>query len=258
MIWRRFALLGLLILSSCAIKKGDSPAPTAVSLPPSAAGVGKISFLKDQAFLIHYKNICLLLNPTSPALSSLKEFPYLDYLLLSENKEVDFSEDVQGRLRKDLKIISPPADVRSILSKGFTQVKGLSAGQRVLLKKEKNFIFVSAVANSRGNNGYLLEFDNGRNLFVTGPNWEAGALREFVYSLRDDGRDLFLAFIYDPVSAEALGDAVGLLQPETAVIVGPKNERDGRVNEMELREVIKNQIFSGKLVFSKDEDQFAF
>ncbi len=129
-------------------------------------------------------------------------------------------------------------------------LKGLAPGRRMLLKKDEGFLFVS-----RAPAGYLLEFDNGRNIYVGEELPAADALRPFVYELRDDGKEITLAFI-PAAPEERLAEIIGLLQPKIALIV--QSAAGKRTNAALLRRLLQVLMFSGELYLPAPGEKIPF
>lgn len=113
-----------------------------------------------------------------------------------------------------------------------------------MLSKTGAFAFVNAVQQKdkagAALNGYLLEFDNGRNLFISNVATDLTPLREFVYGLRDDGKLVHLAFINAP-DEQTAAEMASLLQPQIAVVVN-----SGGMDRARLSQALEEQIFNGE------------
>ena len=191
---------------------------------------------------IQYKKISLLIDPSAST-------PDVDYVLLSGVDDRRWSSAVQASLRKNVKILCSATDAPLISQNGFTQTKPFGAGQRILLKKEDGFLFASVAAGQ----SYFLEFDNGKNIFVAGDIPNADAVREFLYALRDDGRDIEIGFfkLGSTTDETTLAQIIGLLQPKNVVLLrepGGKN-----INLDALREQLKTEFFEGPIAVAGTE-----
>jgi hypothetical protein len=240
----------VLFLSGCARVIAPPPSSPAALPPPPAPHFektfGSLLALPNGGLSVQYKTISLLIDPPSAP-------PKVDYVLLT-------GADVQRKcplllstLRKDAKILCAPAAAPVISQAGFTQTKALAAGRRVLLKKQDGFLFASVTAGQ----SYFLEFDNGKNIFFGGDIPSADSVRDFLYSLRDDGRDIEIGFFQiGPSTDEAtLAQIIGLLQPKNAVLLraaGAKN-----VNMDALREQLKTEFFEAPIAVA-GADAMAF
>lgn len=271
---KKYWILAAVILIGC---------PKATKIPPVAPPVkpvfektfGEITYGGGATLLIEYKDIHILVDPLFESGALQKEgLPPLDYLLLTDCQPHHWSPQTKD-LRKNLKIIAPPEEIEPIESQGFTQAKGLSNGQRILLKKNDGFLFVTVLtsrnpATGRQVNGYLLEFDNGKNLFVSGETVDEAVIREFVYGLRDDGKQVELAFVYAGGLKSKNNDTwqscnepcaammIGLLQPRVAVLLQTDAPESARFNEDLLRSQLKEQIYYGGLYRPSPGDVIAF
>jgi hypothetical protein len=237
----RFSLLIPFVLVGC--MKGPlvkPPVTPEVGLPPTLEKTfGEVHVGKGNTLLIRYKDIVLLVDPS--------ELPAgdIDYLLLTDGSPSHVTPAVLGGLRKNLKTMCPPDVAQTMGKNGFTSVKGMTSSQRVQLKKGDGFLFVSVVqaknsATGLLTNGYVLEFDSGRNIFISGDIAQIDVLRQFLFSLRDDGKEVHMGFFYDVASsqdASLRAQIISLFQPQVAVV----NKSAG---DSKLRQELKDQLYS--------------
>jgi len=259
-----------LLFSACAKtgvpKKEVGPLP----LPPPKLEktFGSVHYLKDAALHIQYKTINLLIDPGEASLAA-QNLKIMDYLLLTDAGPSHWGSGNEKRMRKNLKIMVPEDAASSLTQKGFQRVKGMEGGKRVLLKKDGGFLFVSSwrIQGSRGGpsvNGYLLEFDNGRNVFIGGETSNPDTLREFVYGIRDDGKELSLAFIYGSGNGggrgcdeESCAEIMALLQPKIGVLVQADFFKEGsRIKTFESK--LEENIFEGRYLIPKPGERIPF
>jgi hypothetical protein len=226
----------------------SAPVPPASSLPTFEKTFGSVAMKAGSALSLQYKEMRLAVNPSVSAGPSTPD-PLLDYLLSTDATPARLPSALQNALPKNLKIIATADGAERLRGAGFSQVKALAPGQRLMLQKEKTFVFVSAVKAKNPSsglivNGYLLEFDNGKNLFVAIDVTDMTALREFLYGLRDDGKEIHLAFFNGRAGQEnSLGEIIALLQPRHAIVLPTSPAMDGKT----LREKLQAEIFSGDL-----------
>ena len=211
---------------------------------------------------ITYKDLRISVDPPPDELAGAA--PTLDFLLLTTTPRT-----WPAGVRRDLKIVATAEGAAAARGAGFINAKALASGSRLMLSKPGVFAFVSAV-QSRGPtasatvNGYLLEFDNGRNVFISGDLADLIPVRELVYSLRDDGKQLQLAFInagQAPASGAALrwpdeavaAEMASLLGPRVAVFV----DRGG-LDRTRLKTAFTNQIFDGGWFIAESPDVVPF
>lgn len=199
------------------------------------------------AFLIDYKTIRIAVDPT---VTSTWDFSRIDYVLLTGADSNSFTA------RKDIKIMAPASAVSELQQRGFTQVKGVSTGRRLYLKKDDVFLFAGPVTGGHGlnmNNGYLLEFDNGRNVYIGGRVSSIDPLREFVFSLRDDGKEIHLAVLRADTDALA-AEAAALLQPQFIFYdPGPRH-----ADRKSIDKILAEQLYSGVFAVLKRDQSVPF
>ena len=247
----------LLVIAMIALWAGCRTAPVAppVPIPPPPPHptiektFGAVTFPPGGGLSIAFKDLRLAIDPAPETLTAMASG--LDFLLVTAAPPI-----WPSNIRRDLKIVCPSDAVAAARAAGLVNAKALGAGQRLMLSKSGVFAFVSAVparnpATSSLVNGYLLEFDNGRNVFISGDLVDLAPVREFVYSLRDDGKQLQLAFVSAAHAAapgaplrspdESMAAEVSaLLGPAVAVII----DRGG-VDRAKLQEAFTAQIFDG-------------
>ncbi len=293
--WFRLATLGLVLLLTTGCPKVTKVvAPPQPPAPPTKPALektfGEITYGGLATLFLRYKDITVLIDPVfepvgllgrtkarldtlrtpgeiqrtkSPALL-LDQLGHIDYLLLTDAQPHHLGSNAKSGLRKDLKIIATDEVVAVLKSNGFSQSKGLSAVQRIMLKKNDAFLFVNVVqsrnpASGELVNGYLLEFDNGRNIFISGEIVDEAVLREFVYGLRDDGKQIDLAFIYggglrtsgeniwQSANEDTCANFIGLIQPRLAMVLQADGLDVASFDSVLLRTRLQDQIFSGDL-----------
>jgi len=199
---------------------------------------GDIRVGDENSLLIEYKDMRLLIDP-SPSLSW--DVATIDYLLLTEADSDTAATLAMLIRRKNIKIMAPVSSVSALTQAGFTQVKGVSTGQRLYLKKDLGFLFAGAVSHGT-KNGYLLEFDNGRNVFVSGSLSSLDPLRQFVFSMRDDGHDVHVGLI-TARSDQMAAEAVALVQPQFSFYRSRKTP-DRKLIDATLAEQLYDGVFS--------------
>lgn len=241
------ALLAGAFLAGCrTAPRPPLPPPTPpVARPALSKTFGVASNHPSGGLSVTYKDLRIAVNEPDSA---------LDFLLVTAQPK-----QWPADLRRDIKIIAPADAADNARKSGFANAKALGPGQRLMLSKTGAFLFVSATqqrnpATGRLENGYLLEFDNGRNLYVSGAVVAVDPLREFVYGLRDDGKELHLIFVPARASEEArTAELVSLLQPEIAVVV----DRGG-VSRALMADALAAQIFGGSWYVAAPSDNAPF
>lgn len=163
---------------------------------------------------------------------------------------------------KDLKFVVSSSALRDIRSLGFGPSQGLESGTRILLKKDGTHVFSSAFRSKAPGgeseaNAFLFEFDNGRNILITGERYDMTTLRNYLYSLRDDGKEIHFAFIYASDTANA-ASIISLFQPRTAFVLPGLPESKKRVDEAALRKALESEFFNGDLVLPEADNRFPF
>jgi hypothetical protein len=245
----RTGLAALALLAGCRTVPKAPPAPPLAHPPALEKTFGSLATNPDGGLAILYKDLRIAVDAPARALSATA--PSLDFLLLTTAAKAWPPE-----VRRDLKVLAPADAAEAAKKAGFSNAKGLATGQRLMLSKAGAFLFVSAVqqrnpATGALVNGYLLEFDNGRNVFLSGDSVDLAPMREFVYGLRDDGKELHLAVVNAtkaPAEGRALraadealaAELASLLQPRVALIVD-----EGGVDAGKLKEAFGSQIFDG-------------
>ncbi|MGH7193767.1 MAG: MBL fold metallo-hydrolase, partial [Candidatus Saccharimonadales bacterium] len=219
-----------MLLAGCArppIRPAIPSAPPPLSRPSYEKTFGEARFGGVATLLISYKDIRILIDPlffppgpvgpyeqklqgmAAPGMASrmnapavaVSSLPPIDYLLLTDTQPHHFGTAARAAISKDIKAIAPPEDAERLRLAGFTGSKGLEPGRRLLLQKNGAYLFVSAIQTRNSVSGeqvnfYLLEFDNGKNVIITGETIDEDAVRRLVYELRDDGKEIALAFVY--------------------------------------------------------------
>jgi L-ascorbate metabolism protein UlaG (beta-lactamase superfamily) len=210
---------------------------------------------------------------TSPAIGATA-LPPIDYLLLTDADSHHFGASVGTAINRNVKVLAPAGEAAAVTAAGFSQVRPVGNGQRMLLKKNGAFLFVTALhsknpGSGREVNGYLLEFDNGRNVFVSGETMDLAALRQFVYSLRDDGREIHLAIVYggglvgpngslESYDYAMAAEMIGLLQPQVAVAVQADSLAGARMDESVVRAALAREIYGGGFYVAAPGDTIPF
>lgn len=251
-------------LASCRTIPVAPPAPPPVTVPHPVLEhtYGNVVIGAAGALMVTYKELRLAVDPSPSALASMA--PTLDFLLLTgSNGPMVWPSGV----RRDLKILAPAPLASAARQAGFVNAKALETGQRLMLSKTNGFLFASAVSSinkAAGGavNGYLLEFDNGRNVFISGDVVDEAPLREFVYGLRDDGKQLHLAFLNAGKASggaprrldEAMvAEVVSLLQPRIAVLI-PRETLNGD----QLKQAFADQIVDGGWYVAAPQESVPF
>ncbi|MCB4756542.1 MAG: hypothetical protein LHV69_05865 [Elusimicrobia bacterium] len=275
----------------------ETPAPPPALLEKT---YGEILYGGVATLLINYKDINIIADPSfdepgtalppypqklegvSPQAHVIKveasvkagAYPPADYLLLTDLEPHHFGEGQGNVLRKNMKVLAPAGALPALLSLGYSNAKELEPGQRMLLEKNKSFLFVGAVqapnpVSGDPVNGYLLEFDNGRNIFIGGEIVDMTVLREFLYALRDDGKEIHIAFIYaggirsvggalESLDEKLAAEMIALFQPQLAVIVQATSLSVTKTDEALLRRLLKEEIFFGQVMVPKPGDRIPF
>ena len=138
-------------------------------------------------------------------------------------------------------------------SQGAWEIKGPKSSGRSMLKSGDDFVFLTVPRPHI----YLLEYDNGRNLLIAGDTADPDSLRDFVYDLRDDGKEIYAGFFAKGPGGDdaSLAKTIGLIQPQIAIlaVIG-----GSAVNETVLRESLKSEFFEGPAVILKTGDEIPF
>lgn len=216
-----------------------------VEAQPLQRTFGDVRLESKSDLLIGYKDIQISLNKIPSAAVPV------DYLLFSAAVEPAKIET----LRKEQKILTPAASVGPLLSLGFRFVKSLVPGRMMQFTKNNAVIFARSAqgeGGSQGTESYFLEFDNGRNIMFLAEGCKADDLRPFLYSLRDEGKEIHLLF--SPVGpSNRLAEIIELLMPQEAVIVGVPSS-----DQQVLKTHLKGQFFQGILIFANAGDTIPF
>ncbi len=134
---------------------------------------------------------------------------------------------------------------------GSWAINGAKTNKRSMLKSGSDFLFVTATGKTT-----LLEFDNGRNILFTAETVKPDNLREFVYSLRDDGKEIYAALFARPQGAteNTVAQAVSLLQPKAAIIMFAND----KWNDAAFQEALTNELFDGPSMMATPNQQIPF
>lgn len=247
---------------SCAPKRPGAPGvplPVPVSQPVFDKTFGEVEIGGGSTLSIQFKSIHLLVDP----FQFQDDASSVDYLLLTDGKSVHFGSGSTQGIRRNLKIICAKNAERDLQRKGFTQVKSLPPGSRILLQKNGGSLFVTSFENKTASgkesvNSYLLEFDNGRNLFISGDLPEADLLRETVYQLRDDGKEIHFGFIYASSAEDNCAKLLALLQPKFGFVISSGAPNPPQIKEDVFRSKLKEELFDGFALIPRRADKFPF
>lgn len=234
-------LIGVVLIFGC-IRSVSPPAPV---FPKPAAEDNSLpgSVVGGNDLLIQYKSLAIKIeNSQSIKLSS------------SSSKDIDFHVftssspfNIQGNI--DEKIFLPANLIDSIRKIGFRNVKELPIQRKILLKKEGVFVFFSAFIGFDDNKhvcyGLLFECDNGKNILVIDGNAQEDSLREFLYSMRDDGKEVDLLIeIADRIDSQCSLEK--LFQPKRTLIL-PRSMDLPNGNQLKFDQCTSDiQLFEGK------------
>jgi len=302
--------MAVLVLTSCArigvkpaIEPGEpAPTPTPTTHPPTLEKTyGEIWYGGVAMLHIQYKDINIMVDPLfagqgaafsnypkklkgatrqgivvrKDALPSFDKLPPADYLILTDLQPHHFGDPREPIIRKNMKVLAPTEAAQALINQGYSNVREMSAGQKLLLKKNGAFLFLTVVEtlnslNKTKVNGYLLEFDNGRNVFISGETSDANSLRSFLYNLRDDGKELHLAFLYgggirseetdalQTADETALAEMASLLQPQIACLIETQSLSIMNFDEKKFRDILKEQLFFGSILIPQPGDKISF
>ncbi len=253
---------GLLIFTwGCAPKeKMISPGPQ--TPPPLTKPVfdrtfGDLTVGEGATLLIQYKGMNILIDP----MFIPDNADNLDYLIFTGG----FLPESFKTLRKNLKIVCPKSEEKPIQSLGFSQVKGIAPGSRIMFQKNGGFLFVSVLENRFGaqpgtaGNSYILEFDNGRNIFVAGDALEPGSLKLNIYQLRDDGKEIHFGFFHgEPGQEEKVAQMVAMLQPKIGFITPQTSAMELKLSSDKFQTRLKEELFDGFIVNPKAGEKYPF
>ncbi len=224
---------------------------------------------KNGSLLITYKNIMIWVDPNADSATLAAQSQNVDYVLLTDAGQRHFGSTAQAAFRKNIKILASPNEASKVKAAGFTDVKALTAGQRIMLKKNNGstdaFVFVMCAQNTNPStqlqvNSYLLEFDNGRNLFVSGELTNADGLREFVYGLRDDGKELYAGIFYlqPDVTAQTIAQIASLVQPKAVILTQTDVSGVAAVDEASFHQALQTELYDGPAVILREGRQIPF
>ena len=257
-----FALFGCVTTKKVTIPVPPTPE---VAVPKFEKTFGEILIGKNASLVVRYKSMIVLINPDLDVAQSAELLPQTDYLLLSDARPIHFSPSVRAAARNKLKIITSATETDALKSEGFSEVKALNAGNRVMLRKNTDFLFVGAVTQKdtvtgRDSSSYLLEFDNGRNIFISAENTQADSLREFVYGLRDEGKEVYAGFfIRNTESMDAeLAQTISLIQPKNTVILQSALESPQKFSSQQFHEHLKNELYDGPFLTAQSGEKIEF
>ncbi|MCG3205628.1 MAG: hypothetical protein KCHDKBKB_02350 [Elusimicrobia bacterium] len=266
----KIAAGGILLLMGFAgcVSTPRVPPPVVTPLPPAPPSpqfektFGTLTVGQQATLILQYKSMTLLIDPHLSAAECAAIFPQTDYVLLTDAQDTHFSHEAKNTARKNLKIIVSPAESAKIKAAGFKEVKSLTPGQRLILKKENDFLFVTAAAHINPDSNsevisYMLEFDNGRNLFISGEVTHPDGLREFLYNLRDEGKVIYAGFFYHQRNLEAnlLAQIIGLIQPNHAIIL--QSSLPG-FNKSQLQKNLADELFDKPLIIAQQGEEIPF
>lgn len=243
--------LGCVRAPTVPVSSGPLPVPT----PSLEKTFGEIHFSEFPSSQITYKNISLIIDPTLlGSAANLKA----DYILFTKVQSSWSDAASLHALDPSQKIIVPASEGERFVKSNFQQTKALQGNQKVLLKKDNNFLFVTAVqmqdsASKKTINGYCLEFDNGKNIFISGGITDMTVLRPFLYDLRDDGKEIYLALISGDQTAFV--ELISLFQPRLAVVqMNSKSTLDMQT----LRQPLADAFFQGQLLTADPNSTIPF
>jgi len=251
---KRFVFLtmaaGLLFQAGCHRKAVTPPLPP--PLPPVVEKTFGDVEMDGSGLALQYKGMRILIDPTPSLLSA--QGGVADFVLFTRAAAIP-----AGGFRPDQKVIGPGDGNAAATRAGLARYKVMAGGQRLMLSKDQAFAFVGGMkgrgAAGETVNGYLLEFDNGRNIVVVGSFADASPVREFVYTLRDDGKEVQLGFFSIPAPGGENGAAelAGLLQPRLAVFTGGQ-----KADSAALKAGLEAQIFNGEWRLAGPRERVAF
>lgn len=262
--------MAALIFAGCAAPR-PLPPPVPTPTPPVLAKTdGEIRVSGNATMLIEYRDFRLLVDPVFGSVPAVPG-PF-DFVFLTDLHPAHFDAAARMLLRKDGKMIVPPGVAAVLRADGFSAIKELSTGSRLLLEKNNSHMFVTAVHGKDARrgisaNGYLLEFENGRNIFISGELVDPAAMREFLYGLRDDGKEVHVGIFYGPAqearktenpSPEGrLAGIISLFQPRVAALVQFETG-SGKLDEKKISMELSEQLFFGELRVLKPGDAIPF
>jgi|GEM_PF-3775373 len=235
-------IICLFLIPACTptIKK---PAIEDHKIPPALFDktYGQLIILSQGGVAIQYKGMQIVVDPN---LASEMDFSLTDYLLFTGRTPLSH---MRIHVRPDIKIICPDWIKSTFMKSGLRYVKSLSDGQTLLLQKETYHAFLKGVTLSpAGLNGnltaYFLEFDSGRTFFLDPGAISADELRDFLYGVRDDGKEIHIALhMIAEKTQNSLLDKIALLQPRLALISGDEIPIDLSLVKARLKE----ELFEG-------------
>ncbi|MBV9080634.1 MAG: MBL fold metallo-hydrolase [Elusimicrobia bacterium] len=267
----------LIAISACrAVPKKPTPPPA----PPPGATRPTLEKTFGEAYLtggdsitILYKDLRIMIDPNESAILTPGAPEQTDFVLVTR---AGATSDIRwSALRRDQKIVGPGPAMDAAREGGLPNVKALSNGQRLMLSKSNvpgqpgAFLFVTAIearnpASGELVSGFLLEFDNGRNVFVSSELVDVAVFRQFVYQIRDDGKEIDLAFLtcggrraadrtLRTADEELAGEIGALVQPKLLVLLDA-----ARMDRSKFQAALESQMFSGQWYVSVPPETIAF
>ena len=216
---------------------------------------GEIKIEEGIGIFLQYKSMHILIDPIGHPVSQM------DYVLLTELPKEKDPAPWKANFPPDQKIVGLPKGISFLTNAGFSQVKGLASGQKILLKKEEAFLFLTGVsgkdASGETSGGYLMEFDNGRIVLFLGGLTDEAVLREFLYGLRDDGKEVDVLIINSD-DEKKLAARLSLFQPKLGLILADNQGKVAPLKEEIFKTALTDELFSGsyRLVRFGDSIQF--
>jgi hypothetical protein len=236
------SIFWVLFFTSCRSIPLKSTLPRDVEAPRLEKTFGEVEIQSPSQFLLRYKSIVAGIDiaPSAP----------LDYLLITRA-----APDTLSSIRKDQKILAPESQVGLLKNKGFRMVKDVRPGAMIQLTKDGGFMFVRGADSQSGSvpvKSYFFECDNGRNILIAADGVRPDDLRPFLYALRDEGKEVHLAVV--PYSKDSTAETIGLFQPFQAVVTGSS----GSADQVDLKNQLKEQLYSGALIFPQSGGTIPF
>ena len=232
------------VLSACARAPKREPHHPAPQRPVFDSTHGAITGTRS-ALSISFKQLQLVSILGVPAALPDASAPALslaDFLLLSSSKT-----GVPSTARPALKILAPRPALEMLSKAGFSNIREAVPDAKTLVKKEEAYAFIAPVDTGvDGALGYFLEFDNGRNILVLPAVPPADALREFVYGVRDDGKEIHMVTLplFDHQETGRLAEVIALLQPRHALLFTGEQPHAMR---RELDAALRENLFFGNV-----------
>lgn len=288
------AAAGIALLAACATKA--APAPPVVPPPPAPPQLenpqGEAIHGGAAMLLIRYKGLRIVVDPlivssgTAVAVDAagtltrrrldrpfFKSAPVADYALFTDLAAHHGAPEAMRR-RPAWRVIGSSATATAFMSAGFGAAKALPPGKRLLLQKGDAFVFVSAFLSQNPSSGaevtsFFLEFDNGRNLVIAGDAPSADMLRPLVLAVRDQGKEIHMAFLHggalcapeaDRIGADetALAAMMDLLLPRIAVVTQAGAFEGAGVDPETLKKALEGIFFDGRWHVARPGEAFGF